>query len=232
MLPAFPYNRRVSVVVGKRMEEFDSSAVKAILFDVYGTLVEIDDKRAPFGQLIQIGARQGRQPSAKDAAILMGQPVGLREAAELFGIRLTDADRERLESDLRAELASIAPFADTLPALYALKNRGFPLGLCSNLALDYAAPVVSILPFALDAYVWSFDTGAIKPDPVIYAHACRQLGCAPGEVLMVGDTFEADVEGPRAFGMQALLLDRQQRSGTRDALPSLSALCAMLEGPA
>jgi HAD superfamily hydrolase (TIGR01493 family) len=214
------------------MEEFDSSAVKVILFDVYGTLVDIDDKRAPFRQLIDIGAGQGRQPSDKDAALLMGQPVGLREAAELLGIRLTDADRERLESELSAELASIAPFADTLPALHELKNRGFKLALCSNLALDYAAPIVSILPFALDAYVWSFDTGAIKPDPVIYAHACQQLCCAPGEVLMVGDTFEADVEGPRAFGMQALLLDRKQSFRTRDSLPSLSVLCDMLKGPA
>jgi HAD superfamily hydrolase (TIGR01493 family) len=232
MLPAFPYNRRVSVTLGKRMEEFDSSAVKVILFDVYGTLVEIYDKRAPFSQLIQIGARQGRKPSDKDAGILMGQPVGLREAAERLGIRLADVDRERLERDLSAELASVAPFADTLPALHALKNRGFKLGLCSNLALDYAAPIVAVLPFSLDAYVWSFDTGAIKPDPIIYAHACRQLCCAPGDVLMVGDTVEADVEGPRAFGMQALLLDRQQRFGTRDALPSLSALCDMLKDPA
>jgi HAD superfamily hydrolase (TIGR01493 family) len=214
------------------MQEFDSGAVKAILFDVYGTLVEIDDKRAPFAQLIDIGTRQGRTPSDKDAGILMDRPVGLREAAELLGIRLTDADRERLESELRAELASIAPFADTLPTLRELKSRGFKLGLCSNLALDYAPPVVALLPFALDAYVWSFEAGVFKPAPLIYAHACRQLCCAPGEVLMVGDTLEADVEGPRAFGMQALWLDRKQASGTGDALPSLSVLCDILDGPA
>lgn len=211
------------------MEEVDSGAVKAILFDVYGTLVEIGDKRAPFRQLIQIGARQGRKPGSQDAGIIMGQPVGLQEAAGLLGIRLTDADRERLDSDLRAEIASIRPFADTLPALHELKRRGFKLGLCSNLALDYAAPIESLLPFALDAHVWSFDAAAIKPDPAIYAHACRRLGCLPGEVLMVGDTLEADVEGPRAFGMQALLLDRRQRFRRTDALPSLTALCGALE---
>lgn len=209
------------------MLEFDSGAVNAILFDVYGTLVEMHDKRAPFRQLIQIGARQGRKPGSGDAGIIMGRRVGLQEAAELLGIRLTDADRDRLASDLRAEIASIAPFADTLPALHELKSRGFRLGLCSNLALDYAAPIESLLPFALDAHVWSFDAAAIKPDPAIYAEACRQLGCLPGEVLMVGDTPEADVEGPRAFGMQALLLDRKQRFGNKSALPSLSALCGM-----
>ena len=206
----------------------DMPVIKAILFDVYGTLVEIRDKRAPFRQLIQIGARQGRKPGQRDAAIIMAQRVGLQEAAEVLGIQLTDAERERLDSELRAEIASIASFEDTQPALQELKRRGFKLGLCSNLALDYAAPIESLLPFALDAHVWSFDAAAIKPDPAIYAHACRQLGCLPGEVLMVGDTPEADVAGPRAFGMQAVLLDRKQRFGNRNALPSLWELCGML----
>lgn len=213
------------------MEEFDRAAVKAILFDVYGTLVEMRDKRAPFRQLIQIGARQGRKPGKQDAAAIMAQPVGLQEAAGLLGIHLSDADREQLDSDLRAEIASIAPFADTLSALHELKSRGFKLGLCSNLALDYAAPIESLLPFALDAHVWSFEAAAIKPDPAIYAEACRRLGCLPGEVLMVGDTPDADVAGPRAFGMQAVLLDRKRRSGAGNALPSLSALCGMVTGP-
>jgi FMN phosphatase YigB (HAD superfamily) len=44
---------------------------------------------------------------------------------------------------------------------------------------------------------------------------------------MVGDTVEADVEGPRAFGMQALLLNRKQRSSAENSLSSLSALSGM-----
>jgi len=214
------------------MEALNGSAVNVILFDVYGTLVEIRDKRAPFRKLIQIGSRQGRKPSAADAGAIMGQAVGLLEAAERMGIRLTDAEKEQLQSDLHAEVASIAPFTDTLPALQELKNRGFKLGVCSNLAMDYAAPVIALLPFEFDACVWSFDTAAIKPAPEIYAHACQQLRCAPGEVLMVGDTIDADVEGPRAFGMQALLLDRKQRLATADAIASLATLCDMVTRPA
>lgn len=212
------------------MKECDRGAVKAILFDVYGTLVEIRDRRAPFRRLLQIGARQGRAPRAGDAALLMGRPLGLGEAAALLDIRLADAERERLEADLRAEIASIAPFADALPALQALRRRGFRLGLCSNLALDYAAPVGAALPLAFDAHAWSFAAAAIKPDPRIYDYACRQLGCAPGEVLMVGDTPEADVDGPRAFGMQALLLDRRRGAGNGAALASLAQLCDRIGG--
>jgi HAD superfamily hydrolase (TIGR01549 family) len=210
------------------MSTFDRCPVKAILFDVYGTLAEIGDKRAPFRRLLQIGARQGRQPGSEDARTLMAQPLGLRDAADLLGIRLSDAEHAQLAADLKAEIASITPFADTLPTLQALQGRGYKLGLCSNLALDYAAPIMAALPFTLDAYTWSFDAAAIKPEPAIYAHACRQLGCAPGEVLMVGDTLEADVEGPRPFGMQGLLLDRKGRSRSKDALASLSALCGLL----
>ncbi|MFN3791707.1 MULTISPECIES: HAD family hydrolase [Massilia] len=211
------------------MEKFNRSAVKVILFDVYGTLVTISNKRAPFRQLIKIGAGQGRMPNSKDAEILMGQPIGLLEAGELLGIALTDDEREQLKQELVVELESILPFVDTLPALYDLKNRGYKLGLCSNLAKEYAEPVLSVLPPVFDAYVWSFDAGAIKPNPAIYAHACRQLRCLPCDVLMVGDTLEADVEGPRAFGMQALLLDRKQRSSSKNSLSSLLRLCEIVE---
>jgi len=210
------------------MNTFDRHPVKAILFDVYGTLAEIGDKRAPFRRLLQIGARQGRQPGSDDARTLMAQPLGLQDAAALLGIRLSEAEHAQLAADLNAEIASIASFADTLPTLQALQGRGYKLGLCSNLALDYAAPIMAALPFRLDAYTWSFEAAAIKPDPAIYAQACRQLGCAPAEVLMVGDTVDADVEGPRGFGMQALLLDRKGRLRREDALSSLSALCDLL----
>lgn len=159
----------------------------------------------------------------------MTQPVGLLEAGELLGIRLTNDERKQLGCDLHAEVESIFPFADTLPALYELKNRGYKLGLCSNLALEYAGPVLSTLPQVFDAYVWSFDVGAIKPNPAIYAHACQQLYCSPRNVLMVGDTVAADVEGPRSFGMQALLLDRKQRSSSQNSLSSLLELCEMVE---
>lgn len=114
-------------MIERDMGTFDRSAVKAILLDVYGTLFEIGDKRAPFRQLIQIGASQGRKPSAEDAAIIMGQAVGLQEAASVLGIRLSEEDRACLERDLAAEIASITPFADTLPALRELKSRDFKL---------------------------------------------------------------------------------------------------------
>ena len=47
---------------------------------------------------------------------------------------------------------------------------------------------------------------------------CDALGCAPGEVAFVGDSKRCDVDGPRAFGMQARHLDRRAGQSLLDAL--------------
>lgn len=198
--------------------------VDAVVFDVYGTLVEITDKRAPFRRLLRIGEQQGRAVSVADAATLMSAPLNLHAAAAQLSIVLAPEQLAQLEADLHSEIASIRLFPDTAPTLQALRARGIKLGLCSNLAADYADPIMQLLPLQLDAYTWSFEAGAIKPDPVIYQQACAALGCAPERVLMVGDTPAADVDGPRAAGMQSILLDRKQRRAGADSLPSLAAL--------
>ena len=206
-----------------RLGRFD-----AILFDVYGTLAEIGDKRMPFRQLLRLGEQQGRPIDTRDAATMMRLPLGLHEAAQQLGIRLEPAQLAGLETDLHAEIASIRLFPDTAATLHVLHARGVKLGLCSNLAADYAAPIAALLPLKLDAYTWSFEAGAIKPDPAIYEQACRALDCAPGRVLMVGDTPAPDVDGPRAFGMQSVLLDRRQRRAGANVLASLAGLLDML----
>ena len=76
----------------------------------------------------------------------------------------------------------------------------------------------------MDAYVWSFEVGAIKPGPIIYQAACEALQVKPDEILMVGDTYDADCLGPRKLGMQALHLARRGCSPDSTFLKSLSGL--------
>jgi putative hydrolase of the HAD superfamily len=55
--------------------------------------------------------------------------------------------------------------------------------------------------------VTSVDVGWRKPHPKIYAEALRRLGSTAREALFVGDTYLADYAGPRAVGIDALLID-------------------------
>ena len=61
--------------------------------------------------------------------------------------------------------------------------------------------------------------GAIKPDPQIYQHLIDQLWCTADEVLFIGDTPLADVEGPSNFGMLARLINRKDGQTLNDVLP-------------
>ena len=81
----------------------------------------------------------------------------------------------------------------------------------------------------VDAAVSSRIHGKIKPDPSIFRAALERLSVEPDEALMVGDQPEDDVEGARSIGMEALLLDREDRfPEIPDRLRDLYALPAAL----
>jgi putative hydrolase of the HAD superfamily len=61
---------------------------------------------------------------------------------------------------------------------------------------------------ALDGIVTSAEVGSRKPDPAIFTPALRLAGCSAAEAVYVGDTPAEDVEGARAAGIPALLIDR------------------------
>ena len=69
----------------------------------------------------------------------------------------------------------------------------------------------------------------MKPSPSIFLAALELLGVEPEAAVMVGDSPLDDVEGARALGMRAYLIDREGRFPERDdALPTLLALPALL----
>jgi HAD superfamily hydrolase (TIGR01509 family) len=203
--------------------------IRAAVFDVFGTLAEIGEKRRPYEQLMHIMRASGRESRPDDAARLMSSNVGLAGVPGLFGIELPAASIAELELDLYAELLTIQLFPETISTLNALRQAGYKIGVCSNLATPYAMPIKLLLPFELDAYAWSFEVGAIKPEPAIYENICASLACTPSEVIMIGDTLEADYAGPKRMGMHAFHLSRSGKSPVSESLRSLDQILAVLE---
>jgi HAD superfamily hydrolase (TIGR01509 family) len=69
--------------------------------------------------------------------------------------------------------------------------------------------------------------GFTKPDPRLFLTACRSLGVEPGRCLMVGDSWERDVEGGLAAGLKACWLDRSGK-GLSKKLPESTGLITRL----
>jgi len=107
------------------------------------------------------------------------------------------------------EAIRFSAFPDALPGLGALRDRGISRYCVSNWDISLVEVLDRCgLAGSLDGVVASASAGARKPDPRIFEQALRLAGCAPEQALHVGDTPEEDIEGARAAGIRALLIDR------------------------
>lgn len=188
------------------------AGVRAVCFDAFGTVVEIGDKRRPFRALLR------ERPSGDFANQVLTQPLDLRSVAAMLAAELDNNRLGELERDLQAEIASIR-LRDGIENIWrALRGSGIEIGICSNLAMPYGDPLAAALPGDPDAMVLSYEVGLAKPDPAIFHLVCYKLGLAPAEVLFVGDTPSADIEGPRAIGMPAMLISEFMSRNLADSL--------------
>jgi putative hydrolase of the HAD superfamily len=119
-------------------------------------------------------------------------------------------------------------YEDAPAVLEDLRAHGLKLGLVSNGIRDLTA-FVTHHKLEVDAIVDSRTHGYVKPHPTIFLAALDRLRIEPAEAVMVGDSIEEDVEGARALGMHAILLDREDRHpDVADRLTDLYGLAAAL----
>jgi HAD superfamily hydrolase (TIGR01549 family) len=119
-------------------------------------------------------------------------------------------------------------YDDALPTLAELRRRGLRIGLVSNGARDLDE-FVADHRLDVDAVVGSRRHGWTKPHPSIFRAALDALRVGAEEAAMVGDSPEDDIDGARALGMRAFLLDRENHYPDHpDRLPDLRALPAAL----
>lgn len=110
------------------------------------------------------------------------------------------------------------PYPDTRPTLQALRDRGIRIGIVSNHAYDLR-PFFAVkdLDRFIDAYALSYEVGAPKPSPRIFAEACHRLGVAGTHTLMVGDDVVSD-GGAGAAGLQVYILPAHEAPSTARGL--------------
>lgn len=120
------------------------------------------------------------------------------------------------------------PFTDVGDCLSALRPR-YGLGIISN---GNSYPARCGLADAFDWVVLSQEAGYRKPDREIFVRAARRAGCAPRQMLHIGDDLVEDVAGALAAGLQAVWLNRTGAARPLDLpcdeLQSLKQLPLML----
>lgn len=188
-------------------------AYQAAIFDAFGTLLHIRSAAHPYRQLLREAIKHGRRPRADDAQQIMTFNGGLSACADHLEIQIQAPRLLEIEAALDEEIDAIEAFPDALEAVRILQQHQLRIGVCSNLAQPYGRAVRKCFP-TMEAYAFSYEIGAIKPDPLMYSTACIALGLKPiqvlgsQEVVMIGDSLRCDCHGPRQMGMVGAHLDR------------------------
>lgn len=128
--------------------------------------------------------------------------------------------------------SSMTLYSDVHDALERLRAAGYPLAVLSNwqCGLGHFCDELGVGSY-FDHVVASAEVGHDKPSPGIFAEAAGRLG-VPGEhILHVGDTVEDDLNGARAAGWHAVLIDRAGDHTASDTplVRSLSEVPTLLE---
>jgi len=183
--------------------------VKAVVFDLYGTLLYIADQRKPYERLIaQLGVDR---ELARTAAIKQNHAT-LQDIVHALAPG-HPIDVSSYQHDLEEDVRNVRLYPETLEVLGQLKDKGLKLGMISNLATAYGAPFSALgLSSFFDHAIFSYEAGLEKPQPEIYHRMVANLGVTPLRALMVGDKYRNDVEGPGKIGMPGVLLDRKGKT--------------------
>jgi putative hydrolase of the HAD superfamily len=109
------------------------------------------------------------------------------------------------------------PFPGAVELLVALRDAGKRLGMITNGLSETHREKIAILRIGefFDAIFIADEVGMVKPDPLLFAHACTTLGSAPARSVMVGDRYDRDVRGAQEAGLFTIWLRVRD-----EALPS------------
>lgn len=108
--------------------------------------------------------------------------------------------------DYRKKYYSVFP--GVVELLAALRSRGLKLGIVTNGLAETHHEKIAILRIGeyFDAVFIADEVGMIKPDPLLFAHACTTLGSAPARSAMVGDRYDRDIRGAAQAGLYTIYL--------------------------
>lgn len=214
---------------------------QALLIDALGTLLRLDPVPPRLREAL---ARRGVDVSEEDAERAFRaevayylrhhfegrDPVSLAELRRRCAEVMSDALGTEVPVGAMLEAIHFSRFDDARPALEEIRatRPALKVVVVSNWdsslgeALERAG-----LAQLVDHVVTSADAGAAKPHPAVFRAALEAAGTQPERAVHVGDSVENDVEGARALGIRAVLLDRDG-SGSGGAIRSLGELPSLI----
>jgi putative hydrolase of the HAD superfamily len=227
------------------LERSPGGAIRAILLDALGTLIELEPP-SPFLRA-ELAARFGVQLSETEAQRAIAAEIAYyrfhfdegRDEASLARLRVgcAQALREAIPEQhagrlpeagglVDALLASLRfrCYPDVLPALGEYRAEGLRIVVVSNwdVSLHVVLRRLGVTPM-VDGIVTSAEAGARKPAPEIFDLALELADVPARDAIHVGDSLDEDVAGARAARIEPVLVSRSGTPGP-DGVQTIASL--------
>jgi HAD superfamily hydrolase (TIGR01509 family) len=184
------------------------AAPDAVVFDNDGLLLDTESVWTRAER--DLFDRRGQDFTPADKLELVGTSAKI--AGEILERRLQEPGRaaeliDEMNELVVAELErGVEAMVGARDLLYALKEKGTPIGLVSNSPLAFVQRSLEIVGFddRFDAVVSAHEVAAPKPAPDPYLEACRRLGVEPGPGVIALEDSPTGVAAARAAGLTVI----------------------------
>ena len=193
--------RAVSFDVGQVLLAFDAAflAEKLALRGYVADPIGIDRAAPPAWEEYGRSLREGRGHGAE------GWTAFIKQVSLGGGADVDDETLASLLADQQERNMWRRPVPGMLELVRALKDRGVPVIAVSN--SEGAVRLLLEQAGILDAFAAVADSGVLgieKPNPAIFRWAAEQIGVATHDLVHIGDSWTADIEGAHSVGAHAI----------------------------
>ncbi len=227
-------------------------SVKAVLFDLDGTL--IDRHLKPSKTLHEILKQKGIRVSAEK--IERASLEVIRELRDTFedqrgkiphselyhiwkstflrvlGMEDSIGNLSRLIDLQWMDVSDTKVYPDVIPILTDLKCRGIKTGIVSDAYEKEIQEILEIVDLdekLFDVIVGPDTTRKAKPEPEAFTHTLRALGIEPREAIFVGDDLERDYRAAEKIGMCPFLIMRSEETCVIEDVRQVRSLMSLLD---
>ena len=210
---------------------------KAILFDLWGTIVENGVYPSPVKQvksMLRLRIRFVEFIKVFEDVFMTQKHEnlsdGFRAVVTAFNVKTPDFVIDNMVGMWNKNSLLAKPFPEALETLDRLRGEGYKLGLITNTDPFSANQVIDKFELRdmFDVVMLSCEEGMLKTDEGFFSKALERLGTTAEETAMVGDSIESDVKAAQNAGVRAILIDRNGRREYDDKIASLDQLDGML----
>ena len=211
--------------------------IKAVLFDLGGTLVNIWAPEITYQTLLSSFGIDRSTEAIREAIELVEKEFAESNYGSKYGKVSYTQYWDRWDANVLKHLgirqsqipaievlakwwkyADCVAYPDAKGSLERLKQIGVRVGLVSNAYEEDIDPILSkagLEKRLFDVVVGVNTIKKAKPQPDIFRYALAKLDAKPKETIFVGDHIDNDYRGARAVGIRALLVERKNM-GTDD----------------